>query len=208
MKKLICAEDIENAKDRGEKIFYIDCNTIITPLAIDAAKNYEIEFSNEIETCEVDYASKDKMDMDMIYKVFKAMMDRGILKDMMDLICEKPYIAETDCGGLKVIRGNSVKFKELDTKNPNTKVFYRELIGEGDCPINAGFLTIDDSSFDWELEYEEIDYIIEGTLKVIINGREFIAYSGDVIYIPSGSKISLSSPDKAKLFYTTYQLNK
>lgn len=220
MKELICAEDIEVAQKQGQKVLYIDCDTIVTPLAKDAAKIYEIEISTKPQdynlknSCEMksteslSKGSEGEIDSDMIYKVFKAMMDKGLLNEILDLFSDKPYVEESDCGGLKVVRGNSVKFDAFDTGNPNDKVFYQNLINKDDSSISAGFLTIDDSSFNRNLTYEEIDYVIEGTLTIMINGKSFTAYSGDVIYVPSGSKVVWSSPDKVKLFYITYPSDK
>lgn len=224
MKRLICAKEVESAEKQGQKVFYIDVDTIITPSAKDAAIACGIVFSTEAPVCEVKNGSEEKVseqvkhselkkscedeiDTDMIYKVFKAMMDKGMLKGILDSISDKPYIAEYDCGGLKVVRGNSVKFDAFDTGNPNAKVFYQEIISKEDSSMSSGFLTIDHSNFEWELTYEEIDYVIEGTLTIMINGKSFIAYPGDVLYVPSGSKVVWGSPDKVKLFYVTYPAN-
>ncbi len=204
MKKLICAKDIEIAKEQGKKVFYIDSNTIVTPLAEDAAKINEIEISTRSDNSEVQNISKDDIDMDLVYKIFKTMMDKGLLTEMLDLLSNKPYDAETDFGGLKLIRGNTVKYKNLETENPNAKVFYQELISNKDSSVNTGFLNIDNSKFDWEVTCEEVYYVIDGNVVIHINENIFTAYSGDVLYIPTGSKITLASSDKAKLFYTTY----
>ena len=66
---------------------------------------------------------------------------------------------------------------------------------------------IENSSFDWELTYEEIDYVIEGTLTVTIDGTTYTAHAGDVLFVPSGSKVTWGSPDKARVFYATYPAN-
>ena len=41
---------------------------------------------------------------------------------------------------------------------------------------------IDHSEFAWELTYEEIDYVIEGTLTVTIDGKKYTANAGDVLF--------------------------
>jgi ethanolamine utilization protein EutQ len=143
----------------------------------------------------------------MIYSVLKTMLEKGLLKGIFEQTATVPYQAEHEPGGLKLVRGNSVKFDVFDTGNPNNKVFYQELISKDESSMSAGFLTIEKSSFEWELCYEEIDYVIEGTLTVTINGKTFTAYPGDVLYVPSGSKVVWGSPDKAKVFYTTYPAN-
>ncbi|QEK11473.1 DUF861 domain-containing protein [Crassaminicella thermophila] len=219
MKRLICAKDIEVAKKKSEKVIYIDSNTIITPSAKDAAVACGIEFSTEEPVCESKNICKEKvtepskaceggLDSEMIYKLFKAMMEKGLLNGVLDsIINPKPYEAESTCEGLKVVRGNSVKFDVFDTGNPDAKVFYQELISKEESDMSAGFFTIDHSKFDWELTYQEIDYVIEGTLTVTIDGKTLTAYPGDVLYIPAGSKVTWDSSDKAKMFYVTYPAN-
>lgn len=212
MKKLICAKDVENLDKQGKKVFYIDSDTIITAAAADAAKLCGIGFSSEAHCCEektpqTGKAGEGEIDSKMIYAALKTMLDKGLLNGMFDSNPDQPYIAERDCGGLKLIRGSSVKMDVFDTGNPSNKVFYQELISKDDCSMSAGFLTIEKSSFEWELCYEEIDYVMEGTLTLEINGKTFTAYAGDVLCVPSGSKVVWGSPDRARVFYTTYPAN-
>lgn len=209
MKKLICVKDVENSIKDGQKVLYIDNNTLITPAAKDAAKGCGIEFSFkqcETKSREPEKACDGEIDSSMIYKVLKTMMDKGLLKGLLDNGPGPPYQAEYS-GGLKLVRGQSVKYDTFDTNNPNDKVFSQELISKNESSISAGFMTIETSNFNRQMSYEEIDYVVEGTLTVTINGNTFTAYSGDVIYIPSGSKVTWGSPDKAKIFYTTYSAN-
>ena len=128
------------------------------------------------------------------------MKDKGILNEMLDLFSNKPYAEDGQIGGLRIVRGNSVKYNVYDTGNVNDKVFYQELINKEDS-ISGGFLTIEDSKFERQSKYMEIGYVIEGNLNIQINDKVFTAYSGDVFYIPSDSKIIWSSKDITKLFY-------
>jgi ethanolamine utilization protein EutQ len=212
MKTLICVKDVEALDKQGKKVFYIDQNTIITPAAKDAASACGMEFSYEKVCCEekspvAEKAVKGEIDSNMIYEVLKALADKGLIQGMFDNIPQQPFLAERDTDGLKLVRGKSVKYDYFDTGNPNNKVYYQELISKEDSSMSAGFLTIEKSSFEWELCYEEIDYVIEGTLTITINGKTFTANAGDVLYVPSGSKVVWGSPDKAKIFYTTYPAN-
>lgn len=217
MKKLICAKDIETAQKQGQKVFYIDCDTILTPSAKDAARACGIEFSTDTPVCEIKSpcdvkvsepvkACEGEIDSDMIYKVFKAMMEKGLLSGMLDsLTQQKPYIAEKDCCGLKIVRGSSVKYDVLDTGNPNDKVFYQEVINSEDgSSMNAGFITIEGCNFDWETACQEIYYVVEGTLTVKVDGKVYTAHPGDSVFFPKGAKLTFGSPDKMKAFYATY----
>ena len=65
----------------------------------------------------------------------------------------------------------------FDTGDPNATAYFQELVSKEESHISAGFLVIDHSEFAWELTYEEIDYVIEGTLTVTIDGKKYIVKS-------------------------------
>lgn len=212
MKKLICTKDVETMNKQGKKVCYFDGNTVITPSAKDLAKLCGIEFSFESDYCvgkapEALKTCGSEIDSDMIYTVLKAMVDKSLLKGLLESASNQPYLTERDSSGLKLVRGDSVRYDKFDTGNPNNKVFHQELISKNDSTMNAGFLSIENCSYEWELCYEELNYVIEGTLTITINGKTVTAYPGDVLYVPSGIKVVWGSPDKAKVFYATYPSN-
>jgi len=210
MKKLVCAKEVEALQKQGKTVFYIDCDTIITPSAKDAAKAAGIEFSDKPQGCcesssELAKACEGEIDRDMIYNVLKTMMEKGLLQGVFDTATDLPYAAEKDPCGLKVVRGNSVKYEALDTGNPTDKVFYQEIINADDgCSMNAGFITIEGCNFDWECACQELYHIVEGTLTVGVNGKVYTARPGDSVFFPKGAQVVFGSPDRMKAFYATY----
>lgn len=218
MKKLICAKEVESLEKKGQKVMYIDCDTIITPSAKDAAAACGMEFSTQAPPCcedpqplqtQAQPCSNDGgIDSETIYKALQALMSKGMLNGILDGACDsgKPYAYESDSKGMfKLVRGSTAKMEVLDTGNPNDKVFYQELIGSDDkSSMNAGFMTIERSNFDWDVQCEEIYYIVEGTLTVTLDGRVFTANPGDALFIQNGSKLAFGSADKVKVFYATY----
>ncbi len=205
MKQLICAKDVEKLNAEGKKVFYVESGSIITPSAKDAADSFGIKFCDKVVEQQTQapaaLAGMD-IDSDKIYMVLKTLMEKGLLNDIL-----KPYESESHGNGLKVVRGSSVKMDVFDTGDPSVKAYYQELVSKEESHISAGFLVIDHSSFEWELTYEEIDYVIEGTLTVTIDGKTYTAKAGDVLFVPSGSKVIWGSPDKARVFYATYPAN-
>lgn len=225
MKKLICAKDVEALEKQGQKVFYIDEDTLVTPSAKDAARVCGIEFSTETPApaactpaceapapvacapaCEAPKANDGEIDPNMIYTVLKALADKGLLQGMLDTVLgSKPYVSEHDPCGLKIVRGNTVKYEALDTGNPSDKVFYQEIVNKDDgCSMNAGFITIENCQFDWECECEELYHIVEGTLTVTVDGKVYTAQAGDSVFFPNGAKVAFGSPNKMKAFYATY----
>lgn len=219
MKKLICAKDMEEFLDTGENVFYIDKDVILTPSAKDIAKNNGISITTE-KISEKEICSKSakclenietkSLDSMKLLEMFKQIVNEGLLQEMLKILAtgeSSKFVSSIDESGLKVVRGSSVKMDVFDTGNPSNKVFFQELISKDESKMSAGFLIIEDSKFEWELTYEEIDYVIEGTVTVEINGKTYEANAGDVLFVPKGSKVVWGSPNKAKLFYATYPAN-
>lgn len=214
MKRLICAKDMEKFLAAGEKVFYIDKDVILTPSAKDIAKNNDISITTEKisdkEICSTSCKGVEGLDSNKLLEMFKELVNEGLLQEMLKILASgegSKFISSCDESGLKVVKGSSVKMDVFDTGNPNNKVYFQELISKDESKMSAGFLIIEDSKFEWELTYEEIDYVIEGTVTVEINSKIYEANAGDVLFVPKGSKVVWGSPNKAKLFYATYPAN-
>lgn len=237
MKKLICAKDIEELHKQGQLVCQAGSDTIITPSARDAARTWGITITQGQAACggaaalglvqqegsgaaaqgqpvgsaanagPVPSAGESGIDSGLIYSVLQKLLEQGKLDSFLGSLSGKPYYQERDSGGLKVVAGSSVKMDVFDTGTPGTNVHFQELVSKEESKMSAGFLEIDRSRFAWELTYEEIDYVIDGTLIVEINGKPFTAHKGDVVFVPAGSKVFWQSPDKAKVFYSTYPAN-
>lgn len=211
MKKLVCASEVEAAVKTGQKAVHIDCNTIITPAAKDAARELGVLFTaaqagQEAGGAQQESRTEGELDREVICQIVKAVLASQLLSGRSAF--SPPYLSETELkSGVKIIRGRTVQFENFDTGNPAANVSYREVIGKSESQMSAGFLTIEQSSFDWELSYEEIDVILEGNLSVTINGVTQHAAQGDVLFIPKGTKITWSAASYVKLFYVTYPAN-
>lgn len=61
--------------------------------------------------------------------------------------------------------------------------------------------------FFWILIYDELDYIIEGRLEILIDGRKVVGEVGDVILIFKNFKIEFSVFNYVKFLYFVYFVN-
>lgn len=96
----------------------------------------------------------------------------------------------------------------LDTKNPNDRVYTHDIFTLSESPrLGCGIMEMTDSTFDWQLGYDEIDYVISGKLTVISDGVSKTAKEGEVILIPKDSKIKFSVEGFARFLYVTYPAN-
>ncbi|SDE83209.1 ethanolamine utilization protein EutQ [Paenibacillus sp. cl6col] len=114
-------------------------------------------------------------------------------------------------GGITSVKVPNMKVTEedrLDTGNPNDIVYCKDLFSLQESPrLGCGIMEMKETTFDWTLNYDEVDYVIEGHLDVIIDGTKVSAGPGEVILIPNGSKIQFSVPEYARFIYVTYPAN-
>lgn len=93
----------------------------------------------------------------------------------------------------------------LDTGRPGDVVYTKDLLTLEESPrLGVGLMVMDRTTFPWTLNYDEVDYVIEGRLEILIGGDKVSAGPGEVIFIPKGSSIQFSVPDKARFLYVTY----
>lgn len=110
--------------------------------------------------------------------------------------------------GITGIKGSTVKCESFDTGKPGDKVYLKDILTlDENRNLACGFMEMEESEFDWTLDYDEVDYVIEGTLEIKTEGEKIAGNAGDVIMIPKGSSISFSTPDRVKFFYVTYPAN-
>lgn len=93
----------------------------------------------------------------------------------------------------------------LDTQNPSHKVYTHDLFTLKESGrLGCGIMEMEQTTFDWTLNYDEIDYVIEGKLTIRGQVGSVTAGPGEIILIPKGSKIQFSVPEKARFLYVTY----
>lgn len=93
----------------------------------------------------------------------------------------------------------------LDTGRSGDIVYTKDLLTLEESPrLGVGLMVMEHTTFPWTLNYDEVDYVIEGRLDILIGGERCSAGPGEVIFIPKGSTIEFSAPDRARFLYVTY----
>ena len=93
----------------------------------------------------------------------------------------------------------------LDTGRHTDQVYTHDLFTLEQSPrLGIGLMVMERTTFPWTLNYDEVDYVIEGRLNILIGGETVSAGPGELILIPKGSSIQFSVPDKARFLYVTY----
>ena len=115
---------------------------------------------------------------------------------------EKRMDAES---GVISVRTPEVKPKPFDTGKDGDNVYLSDLFSLEESPrLGCGVMEMKASCFDWVLNYDEIDYVIEGRLEIIVNGKKIVGEAGDTLLIPKNTAIQFSVPDFARFLYVTY----
>lgn len=141
------------------------------------------------------------LDADMIRTLVREVLTEQLLKS-------EDQTKRIDPSGILSIKLPQLDVSEedrLDTGNPEHKVYCKDLVTLKESPrLGCGLMVMEDTTFDWLLEYDEVDYIIEGQLDVRIDGRTVSAGPGEILLIPKGSAIQFSVTGKARFVYVTY----
>lgn len=117
-------------------------------------------------------------------------------------------IRQMDQSGVMAIKVAQIKPEPFDTGKKGDKVWLTDLYSLEESPrLGAGIMEMDQTIFDWTLNYDEVDYVIEGTLEIVVEGRRIVGQAGDVLLIPKGSKIQFSSPGRCRFMYVVYPAN-
>ena len=128
-------------------------------------------------------------------------------EDLKELI--RQIMAEGNCDcPVKAVCLPQIRVTEsdrLDTGDGSHRVYTHDLFSLEESPrLGCGIMEMERTTFPWTLQYDEVDYVIEGSLTVWHGDTAVTAGPGELIYIPKGSAILFSVQDKARFLYVTY----
>lgn len=85
-------------------------------------------------------------------------------------------------------------------------VFATDVLSLEESPrLGAGVMELrNGSEFPWTLNYDEVEYIIDGTMVLKSEAGDVTAHAGDMTFIPKGTSIHFSTPDYVRFIYVTY----
>ena len=81
------------------------------------------------------------------------------------------------------LRNRRNRRRPLRYRQPADIVYTKDLFSLESPRLGCGLMVMKDTTFDWTLEYDEIDYIISGQLDILIDGRKISATAGEIILI-------------------------
>ena len=134
-------------------------------------------------------------------------MDKQALEALVrQVLLEK--LGETPAETVKQVPVPQLKVTEehrMDTGRAGDRVYTRDLFTLSESPrLGAGIMEMTDTTFPWTLNYDEMDYVIEGRLDIQTDRGTVSAGPGEIIYIPRGSPIRFSVTGHARFLYFVY----
>lgn len=118
------------------------------------------------------------------------------------------YDADRIAGGIKRISGTSVRLGRFEGAGEDKQVDIADVVtAEDGSAIAAGFMKWEKCFFPWTLNYDEVDYVIDGELHIRSEGQCVVGKPGDVIFIPKGSRIEFGTPSRVHFLYVAYPAN-
>ena len=130
---------------------------------------------------------------------------RKIILEIAGEGCGGSFEKTADPSGILSVSIPTVKPAPFDTGQKGDQVYLTDVVTLQESPrLGCGVMEMEESAFDWTLRYDEVDYIIEGTLEILIDGRKVTGKKGDMIFIPANSSITFSAPCFARFLYVTY----
>ena len=201
MKKLICAKDVENIIEAGEKRVFITPNTLLTPAAKDVI---------DLNGLEIIYKQKEEekknifneIEIEKLIEVFKMFAkDENMKKTIERLLLGKEFEQIIDKEtGFVLTKQKDMKFRNVNKNNLNIK--YQEFLQQEEVGLNI--VKVENSQFCKKVLIDEIIYVVSGEFDLKINGVIYKISEGDTLYIPKKvEKVQFFIKNYVKLFYQT-----
>lgn len=189
-KRLFTAADIRIWHECGETKIDLAPDDIVTPEAEDVAKALKVALVR---------TTRDPL-ADQVRAVVQEMHNRA--QD------NRPPQARG--AKVKLIRQGQVELEPFpfEVKRPDMKIRTTDVVTARDgSPMGAGFMRFENGSFPWTLNYDEVEYVIDGELEIRVGDESFIGHAGDVIFVPRGTSILFCTRTFAYFLYVTFPAN-
>ncbi len=207
MKRVISDETVEREHKAGKRrISAPPSSSVITPAAWSKARELGVDFDR-------DEAPKRPAQAATLVRSTTQTAQTKKSKHAPQGSAKREVLPSSGTGsGIVVVRGGSVVLGEFKDAGAGIDVGLHDVVTDKDGPMGAGFMSFGrEDSFPWTLDYAEVDYVVEGVLRVEVadssGTRSIEARVGDVVSIPKGSKIVFATPSRVKVFYVTYPAN-
>jgi ethanolamine utilization protein EutQ len=225
-KRIISKFDIERLKTEGQTILRLEPGDTLTPLARDTALELGITLEDSREPVHGCAPAPEAAapaaapGPDKLEAIVKAVLERlgPAAQPQACAPCATPKVYGSHPGQLKL-----AKYPQ-DADMPACPLIDKEGVRRDPPEVDFRLLdviTLDDSAsisggfmswhkgagFSWTLNYDEIDYVVEGRMEITCEGKTLVADRGDTVFIPKGSSVHWNTPTWTKIYYVTFPSN-
>ena len=139
-----------------------------------------------------------------------------LIKEIVAKVCENmknedsmPFERNVLSNGMMSIKTATVECEPFPFDIGPTaqdKTFALDVLTLEESPrLGAGVMELrEGTEFPWTLNYDEVEYIIDGTMVLKSEAGDVTAHAGDMTFIPKGTSIHFSTPDHVRFIYVTY----
>ncbi|MBQ7874501.1 MAG: DUF861 domain-containing protein [Oscillospiraceae bacterium] len=138
-----------------------------------------------------------------------------LIKEIVAKVCANmknedsmPFERNVLSNGMMSIKTETVKCEPFpfDVGDANGKVDLMDVVTLEESPnLGIGVMELrEGAEFPWTLNYDEVEYIIDGTIVLKSDAGNVTANAGDMTFIPKGTSIHFSTPDFVRFIYISF----
>ncbi|MGN0628522.1 MAG: cupin domain-containing protein [Oscillospiraceae bacterium] len=138
-----------------------------------------------------------------------------LIKEIVAKVCENmkkedsmPFERNVLSNGMMSIKTDTVECGPFpfDIGAANKDVSLLDVVTLEESPnLGVGVMELKNGTeFPWTLNYDEVEYVIDGTIVLKSEAGDVTAHAGDMTFIPKGTSIHFSTPDHVRFIYISY----
>lgn len=174
---VIVAADVIEAAARGCAVLEVRPGQLVTPLAVDEARERRIELRRVSEPPPAAPSAASAAAPGVRRHPVRHVPVRGLALDPFPL--PGPPAAM------------DVRLRDVVT-------------AEHGAPMATGVMSLREGSFPWHLTYDEVQVVLEGELHLGTDDGVIVALPGDVLFVPKDTHVTFGTPSWTKFLYVTY----
>ena len=136
-------------------------------------------------------------------------LSEELIKEIVAKVCENmknedamPFERNVLSNGMMSIKTETVKCEPFpfDIGAANKDVSLLDVVTLEESPrLGIGVMELDNG-----VDFDEAEYIIDGTIVLKSDAGDVTAHAGDMTFIPKGTSIHFSTPDHVRFIYISY----
>jgi len=183
--------ELKNLAADGQKELFLEPGTIITPAAKDEAKQRGIVFRTGVPSGpgpnQPQAQEQNCLDPKLVERIVQEVL--AALPEFRP----RQQSKEIDPSGLVLVRKDCSNGGQVG-----------EILSSSESPsLSSGFITLEGESLKKNSACDEVNFLLEGSLNLLVNGRNYQVKAGDVFYIPKDTSLVLSAQQRARFFFVT-----